>query len=54
MHEGHMDKMKGGQDRGWEVGMAGVGVSVGEKMETTLTTKKKEKNQDDDSSQMDL
>ena len=24
MHKGHMDKAKGGKDRGWEVWMAGV------------------------------
>ena len=31
MYKGHMDKAKGGQDQGWEVGMAGVG----REMETT-------------------
>ena len=24
MYKGHVDKAKGGEDRGWEVGMAGV------------------------------
>ena len=33
--KGPMDKAKGGQDRGWEVGMAGVGGSAGGKMEIT-------------------
>ena len=31
-----MNKAKGGQDQGWEVGMTGVGESGGEKMETTV------------------
>ena len=31
-----MDKAKGGQDRGWEVGIAGVGGSVVGKMETAV------------------
>ena len=31
-----MDKPKGGKDQGWEVGMAGVGVSGGGEMETTV------------------
>ena len=25
IYKGHMDKTKGGQDQGWEVGMAGMG-----------------------------
>ena len=29
IYKGHMDKTKSGQDRGWEVGMAGVGRVVG-------------------------
>ena len=36
MYKEHMDKAKGGQDGGWEVGMAGVKGSDGEKMETTV------------------
>ena len=36
MYKGHMDKAKEGQDRGWEVGMGGVGKSGGRKMETTI------------------
>ena len=45
MKKGHMDKAKGGQDRGWEVGTAGVVGSDGEKMETTVLEEqlKKEK-----------
>ena len=35
-YKGHMDKTNGGQDHGWEVGMAGVGESGGRKMETTV------------------
>ena len=31
MYKGHVDKTKGGQDQGWEVGMAGVGEVVGGK-----------------------
>ena len=31
-----MDKTKGGQDQGWEVGMAGVKGSGGGEMETTI------------------
>ena len=31
-----MDKTKGGQEQGWEVGMAGGEGSGGEKMETTV------------------
>ena len=31
-----MDKAKGGQDQGWGVGMAGVGQSGGDNMETTV------------------
>ena len=31
-----MDKAKSGQDRGWEVGMLGAGVSGGRKMEMTI------------------
>ena len=34
-YKGHMDKTKGEWNQGWEVGMAGVGGSGGEKMETT-------------------
>ena len=30
-YKGHMDKTKGGQDRGWEEQMARVGVVVGRK-----------------------
>ena len=29
MCKGHVDKAKGGEDRGWEVEMAGVGGSYG-------------------------
>ena len=36
VYKGHMDKTKGGQDKGWEVGMAGVEGSGGEQMETTV------------------
>ena len=36
MYKGPMDKAKGGQDKGWEVGMAVVEESGGEKMETTV------------------
>ena len=36
MYKGHMDKAKGGTDRGWEVGMAGVGGSGGGEMETIV------------------
>ena len=35
MYEGQVDKTKGGQDQGREVGMAGVAGVVGEKIETT-------------------
>ena len=35
-YEGPMDKAKGGQDRGWELGMGGAGVCCGGKMETTV------------------
>ena len=38
MYKGHMDKAKGGQDRGWEVGMAGVG---GKWRQLYLNNKKK-------------
>ena len=31
-----MDKAKGGQDQGWEVGMAGVGGSGAGKVEITV------------------
>ena len=31
MYKGHMGKDKEGKDRGWEVGMAGVGGMVGGK-----------------------
>ena len=31
-----MDKTKGWQDQGWEVGMAGVGGSGGGEMETSV------------------
>ena len=31
-----MDKTKGRQDQGWEVGMAGGGESGGGKLETTV------------------
>ena len=36
MYKGHMDKTKGEQDQGWEVGMADVGRSGGGEMETTV------------------
>ena len=36
MYKEHMDKTKGGQDSAWEVRMAGMGESGGEKMETTV------------------
>ena len=36
MYKGHIDKAKGGNDQGWEVGMAGVGWSGWGKMETTV------------------
>ena len=29
IYKGHMNKTKGGQDKGWEVGMAGVGGGEG-------------------------
>ena len=29
MYKGYMDKTKGEEDQGWEVGMAGVGGSYG-------------------------
>ena len=31
-----MDKIKEGQDQGWEVGVAGVGGNGGGKVETTV------------------
>ena len=43
MYEGHMDKAKGGQDQGQEVGMAGVGVSGGGEMETTVLEQQEKK-----------
>ena len=39
-----MDKTKGGQDRGWEVGMAGVWGSGGRKMETTVLEQQEKSN----------
>ena len=36
MYKGPMDKTKGEWDRGWEVGMTGVGRSDGGKMETIV------------------
>ena len=30
MYKGHMDKAKGGEDRGWAVAMGGEGISSGE------------------------
>ena len=36
MYKGPMNKTKGGQDQGWEVGMAGEQGSGGGKMETTV------------------
>ena len=36
MYKGHMGKAKAGQDPGWEVGMAAVGETGGEEMETTV------------------
>ena len=36
-----MDKTKGRQDQGWEVGMSGVGERGGGKMETTVLKKNK-------------
>ena len=36
MYKGHRDKTKGGQDQGWEVGMAGMAGSGEGKMETTV------------------
>ena len=40
MYNGHMDKAKVGLDRGWEVGMAGVGGSGGGKKENNPRTEK--------------
>ena len=39
VYKGHMDKAKGGSDRGWEVRMAGVEGSGGGKIETTVLEK---------------
>ena len=42
--KGHMDKTKGEQDQGWEVGMAGVGRGMGgEWRHLYLTNNKKKK-----------
>ena len=36
MYKGPVDKDKGGQDWGWEMGVGAVGESSGGKMETTV------------------
>ena len=37
MYKGPMDKMKGGKDGGWEVGVGGAGESGGGEVETTVS-----------------